>query len=141
LRKFIKKYKGWIFPILILIGIINTIWFFEKNYISQEDFFNKAVSDSYNESYNGIVKRKFYLKEGGRNVFILEKNGITMQLDYVYEKPNLYEFMEIGDTLIKKSGTNSIIIKRSKLDTTMYLKFENLKGAESYSKNNQYLNK
>jgi hypothetical protein len=136
-----KKYKGWIFPILILIGIINTIWFFEKNNISQEDFFNKAVSNSYNESYDGIVKRKFYLKEGGRNVFILEKNGITMQLDFVYEKPNLYEFMEIGDTLIKKSGTNSIIIKRSQLDTTLYLKFENLKGAESYSENNQYLNK
>jgi hypothetical protein len=141
LKKVWTKYKGLIFPVLILIGIINTIWFFEKNNISQEDFFNKAVSDSYNESYDGIVKRKFYIKEGGRNVFILEKNGITMQLDYVYEKSNLYEFMEIGDTLIKRKGTNSIIIKRSELDTTIYLKFENLKGAESYSVNNQYLNK
>lgn len=141
MTNFWTKYKGWIFPILILIGIINTIWFFEKNDISQEDFFNKAVSDSYNESYDGIVKRKFYLKEGGRNVFILEKNGITMQLDFVYEKPNLYEFMEIGDTLIKRNGTNSIIIKRSELDTTIYLKFENLKGVESYSETNRYLNK
>jgi hypothetical protein len=140
LKKVWTKYKGLIFPVLILIGIINTIWFFEKNNISQEDFFNKAVSDSYNESYDGIVKRKFYIKEGGRNVFILEKNGITMQLDYVYEKSNLYEFMEIGDTLIKRKGTNSIIIKRSELDTTIYLKFENLKGAELYSENNKYLN-
>ena len=135
-----KKYKCWIFPILILIGIINTIWFFEKNNISQEEFFNKAVSDSYNESYDGIVQRKFYLKEGGRNVFILEKNGITMQLDYVYEKPNLYEFIKIGDTLIKRRGTNSVIIKRSELDTTIYLKFGNLKGAELYSETNKYLN-
>ncbi len=109
--------------------------------MSQDDFFNKAVSDSYNQSYDGIVKQKFYIKEGGRNVFILEKNGITMQLDYVYEKPNLYEFMQIGDTLIKRNGTNSIIIKRSELDTTIYLKFENLKGAELYSENNKYLNK
>lgn len=136
-----KKYKDWIFPILILIGIINTIWLFKKNDFSQEDFFNKAVSESYNESYDGIVKQKFYLKEGGRNVFVLEKNGITMQLDYVYEKPNLYGFIEIGDTLIKRNGTNSIIIKRSELDTTIYLKFENLKGAKSNYENNQYLNK
>ena len=136
-----KKYKGWIFPILILIGIINTIWFFEKNDISQEEFFNQAVKTSYYRSYDGIVERKFYLKEGSRNVFVLEKNGKTLQLDYVYEKPNLYEFMEIGDTLIKRNGTNSVIIKRSELDTTIYLKFENLKGAESYSENNQYLKK
>ena len=135
-----KKYKGWIFPILILIGIINTIWFFEKNDISQEEFFNQAVKTSYYRSYEGIVKRKFYLKEGGRNVFVLEKNGKTLQTDYVYEKPNLYEFIEIGDTLIKRNGTNSVIIKRSELDTTIYLKFENLKGAELYSKNNKYLN-
>lgn len=136
-----KKYKDWIFPILILIGIINTIWFFEKNDISQEEFFNQAVKTSYYRSYDGIVKRKFHLKEGGRNVFVLEKNGKTLQLDYVYEKPNLYEFMEIGDTLIKRNGTNSVIIKRSELDTTIYLKFGNLKGAELYSVNNQYLNK
>jgi hypothetical protein len=135
-----KKYKGWIFLILILIGIINTIWFFEKNDISQEEFFNQAVKTSYNRSYEGIVKRKFYLKEGGRNVFVLEKNGKPLQTDYVYEKPNLYEFMEIGDTLIKRNGTNSVIIKRSELDTTIYLKFENLKGAELYSENNKYLN-
>ncbi|WP_282032689.1 hypothetical protein [Winogradskyella eximia] len=140
MKKLWTKYKGLIFPILILIGIINTIWFFTKNDISQEDFFNKAVSDSYNESYDGIVKRKFYLKEGGRNVFILEKNGITMQLDYVYENPNLYEFIKVGDTLIKRNGTNSVIIKRSELDTTIYLKFENLKGAELYSEKNEHLN-
>lgn len=141
MKKIWTKYKGLLFSVLILIGIINTIWFLKKNDVSQEDFFNKAVSDSYNESYNGIVQRKFYLKEGGRNVFILEKSGITMLLDYVYEKPSLYEFMEIGDTLIKRKGANSIIIKRSELDTTIYLKFENLKGAELYSKNNKYLNK
>ena len=136
-----KKYKSLIFLILIIIGILNTIWFFNKNSFSQEEFFNKVVKTSYYRSYDGIVQRKFYLKEGGRNVFVLEKNGKTLQLDYVYEKPNLYEFMEIGDTLIKRNGTNSVIIKRSELDTTIYLKFENLKGAESYSENNQYLNK
>jgi hypothetical protein len=113
LKKVWTKYKGLMFLILILIGIINTIWFFKKNSISQEDFFNKAVSDSYKESYDGIVKRKFYLKEGGRNVVVLEKNGIKTQIDFVYEKPNLYEFIDIGDTLIKKNGSNSIIIKRS----------------------------
>ncbi|MBD0825521.1 hypothetical protein [Aestuariibaculum marinum] len=140
MKQFWTKYKPLVFLILILIGIINTIWFLKTNEFSQEDFFNKAVFDSYNESYNGIIREKFYLKEGGRNIFVLDQDGITKRLDYVYQNPKLYEFLEIGDTLIKRPQTNSIIIKRTKLDTTINLKFENLKGTELYSKNNKYLN-
>tara|TARA_R100001369_G_C3294575_1_gene164553 strand:+ start:252 stop:638 length:387 start_codon:yes stop_codon:yes gene_type:complete len=126
--------------ILILIGIINTIWFFNKNSISQEDFFNNAVKTSYHRSYDGIVKRKYYQKEGGRNTIVIEKNGFETHFDYVYEKSYLYEFIEIGDTLIKRNRNNSIVIKRAELDTTINLKFENLKGAELYSEKNEFLN-
>ena len=70
----------------------------------------------------------------------LFQKKIEAQLDFVYERPNLYEFIKIEDTPIKRNGSNSIVIKRSELDTTIYFKFENLKGAELYSENNKYLN-
>ncbi len=141
MKEFWKKYKLLILILLFaVIGINGLKNIPEHFFYSQEEFFNNAVSESYNESYDGIVKRKFYLKEGGRDVIILNKNGITRQFDFVYENPNLYEFIKVGDTLIKKSGTNSIIIRRSELDTIINLKFENLKGAELHSDNNKYLN-
>ncbi len=138
--KTLSKYKFSFFLILILIGIITTIRFFDKNVISQEEFFNELVENSFRESYDGIVKQKYYLKEGGRDVIVLEKNGINTRLDYIHEKSNLYEFIKIGDTVIKKNGSNSITIKRLELDTTIYFKFDKVKNAELYSENNKYLN-
>ena len=49
-------------------------------------------------------------------------------------------FIKVGDTLIKRNGSNSIVIKRAELDTIINLKFENLKGAELYSEKNEFLN-
>ncbi|GGZ94705.1 MULTISPECIES: hypothetical protein [Flavobacteriaceae] len=139
MKRLWKKYKILIFPILILIGFINTVWFFDKHSISEEDFFNNAVKTSYNKSYDGIITQKFYKKEGGRDIIVLEKNGITTQMDFVYQNPILYQYLKVGDTLIKTKNSNSIVVKRAKLDTTINLTFENLKGVKKYSINNPYL--
>jgi hypothetical protein len=112
-----------------------------KNYESREEIFNEIVENSFKESYEGIIKKKYYLKERGFDVVILEENGTEIQLDYLHEKPNFYDFLKIGDTLIKQNDSNSIIIKRSELDTTIYFKFDNVKGSDLYSKNNDFLNK
>ncbi len=107
-----SKHKFTIFLILLLLGIVTTINLFTKNVVSQEEFFNDLVENSFRESYSGIVKKKYYLREGGRDVIVLLKDGIKTRLDYIHEKQNLYEFIEVGDTVIKKNGSNSIIIKR-----------------------------
>jgi hypothetical protein len=114
--------------------------FFYKNSFTQEEFFNKAVKTSYYRSYNGIVKRKYYLKEGGRHTIIIGKDGFKIHFDYVYEKQSLYEFIKVGDTLIKRSGSHSIVIKRSGFDTVIYLKLEKIKGVGLYFENNKFLN-
>jgi len=109
-------------------------------FYSQEEFFNNAVKTSYDRTYDGIVKHKYHLKEGNRGIIVIEKSGLKTELDYIYEKQNLYELIKIGDTIIKRKRTNSIAIKRNELDTIINLKFENIKGAELYSENNKYLN-
>ena len=135
------KNKPTIFLFLILLGIITTIRFFIKNTESQEDFFNELVESTFKESYDGIIKQKYYQKEGGRDIIVLHKNGIETKLEYPYEKPNFYKFLKIGDTLIKKKDTNSIIIKRLELDTIIHFKFDNVKGSQLYSENNKFLYK
>jgi hypothetical protein len=110
---------------------VNVIWFFKQNEISQGDFFNTAVSNSYQESYDGVVLEKYYDKYNhGKDVIVIENNGIKTKLDLSYEKKELYDFINIEDTLTKKINTNSLRIKRKNLDTIIALKFENIKGFE-----------
>lgn len=74
--KILSKYKNLIFTIIILIGIVNVIWFLKKTEISQEHFFNSAFSHSYEASYNGIVVEKYYDKDNhGRDVIVINNNG------------------------------------------------------------------
>lgn len=125
------KYKLLILTIIILIGIVNVIWFFKKTQISKEEFFNTAVSNSYKESYHGIVLEKYYDKYNhGRDVIVIENNGIKTKFDFVYQKKELYDFININDTLTKTVNTNFIRIKRKDLDTIIPLEFEMLKGSE-----------
>jgi len=133
------KYKGWVFLIIILIGIINVNWFFNKNSISQEEFFNNAVTTSYRESYEGVVIDKYHEKRGDREMIVIENNGTKRIFDYVYEKRDLFNFIKINDTLIKKGNTNRIQVKRNNFDTIIPLKFEKIKGFNIYSKNNNLI--
>jgi hypothetical protein len=139
LKKIWKKYKGWAISIVMLIGIVSVIWFFNKNYITQEEFFNNAVSNSYIESYSGVVVDKYYEKNGGRDRIVVENNGVKRIFDFVYETGELHDFVQINDTLIKIKNTNQILIKRNNFDTLFPLKFENLKGSDIYSKGNELI--
>lgn len=109
--------------------------------MSQEEFFNKAVSGSYQKSYKGIVIKKYYNKDHGRDIIIIENKGFKRIFDLVYEKKELYSFIKINDTLIKEIKTNYLRIKRKNLDTILYLKFENIKGSDIYSNRNNLIEK
>ncbi len=128
------KKKEILFIILIGAGFIITSIFFSKNYKSQEDFYNQAVNEILLESYYGVVVNKFYDKYNhGRNKVIISHNNIENALDFVYEKQEIYNFIKIGDTLIKEKNLLEFQIKRKNLDTVIKLKFENIKGYEDFS--------
>ena len=111
--------------IYILIGLV----FFSCKFKSQEDFYYESIDETLEEHYNGVVVSKFYDKfnHGINKVLILDNNNNNKELDFVYEKPSLYEYIRIGDTLIKEKGTLKLRIKRVFLDTIIELKLENIK--------------
>lgn len=118
---------------IILLGVIVTAIFFKKNYVSHEDFYIETVKNEALESYHGIVINKFYDKYNhGRDIIVLDQGVTEIEVDLVYQNPNLYKFIEIGDTLIKKKKSLNLQIKRKNFDTIIQFKFENIKGYERF---------
>ena len=125
---------------LILLGIINVIYFFNNNLISQEEFFNKAVYNSFKESYRGIVTNKYRdVDNHSRDLIIIQNNKTRKSLDFVYHRKELYNFIKINDTLIKDINTNHLKIKRKNLDTIISFGFENIKNSGVFSQKNNFI--
>lgn len=143
MKKIWKKYKFWLLLVLIsFIGINGYRNIPEYFFFSKEEFFNNAVKMSYDESYSGIVEKKYYDKYNhGRNIIVIENNGIDRKLDYIYHGQGLYDFIKLGDSILKNNNSNSIRLKRNKLDTIIFLRFENIIGAKIYSEKNEMLEK
>ncbi len=118
-----------IFLALVLIGVAMTIYFFVDIDMSQKSFYDHAVENSKNRSYRGVVVKKNYdQNDGGREKIVLasELDGL-LEMDFIYEKPNLYEYIKVGDTLEKKKKSLELRILRGNQDTTFILEFKNLK--------------
>jgi hypothetical protein len=115
-----------------LLAIFNLKNIPEYFFWSDEEFFNNAVSTSFDESYHGVVIEKYH--DQGRNIILIKNDNGLKSLDYVYQKKAIYKWVSIGDSIIKKTETNTIRIKNSRFDTLILLKFDNLKGYEIYSK-------
>ncbi len=122
------KVKTKLLMVSISIGMIMTIYFFSSLDISQKSFYERAVVNSKNGSYRGVITKKF--NGAGREKIMLDYGRIEM--DFVYERSSLYEFIQIGDTLVKKRDSLQIRIIREALDTIIPLKFENIKDSKKY---------
>ncbi len=109
--------------------------------ITQKEFFDKVVYDEYHARYSGIVVDK-YIDEGNhlRRIVELKHNvfGINKK-DFTFQSLEFFDFIKVGDTLIKDSKTVKLGIKRMDLDTIISLDFGNLKGHDIYNRENPFL--
>ncbi|MCF6296217.1 MAG: hypothetical protein L3J25_11095 [Flavobacteriaceae bacterium] len=119
-----------LFFIILSLGIITTIIFFINNYESPNDFYPNAVNKSFARSYEGVVIKKFI--SGARKKIVLNDSSFKEEIDFIYEKFDIYEFIQLGDTLLKEKNSLNLQIKRRSFDTIIQLKFENIKGSENY---------
>jgi hypothetical protein len=132
----IKKMNQRITILLILIfGILAC------DILSEKEYFDKIVYDSYHTKYDGILIEKFIDKNhGSRPIFVLQNEfSDNHRVDFVFQSKKLYDFLKIGDTVFKNRKSISINIKRKGLDTLVNLDFRNLKNHEIYSRENKYL--
>jgi len=107
--------------ILLLIGFILFIWlnptmgervckFYEedKNYGYEGDVVNKYI-DSLNHSYPIVVFGPGY-------------KG-TERIDYTHDVSGLFEFIQVGDKVIKKKGTYDVVVTRGDKESIFTLDY------------------
>lgn len=129
---------------ITLIVIITTISFLVGLYVLknklnenvgiQKDIFKTIAISYYNKSFSGIVTEKFIDSSNHNFKKIVLKNsyedGREVRLDY--EWPELYYFVEIGDSIFKKKKSLDMRLKRTELDTMIRLNFSYIKNSEDY---------
>ncbi|NVN18056.1 hypothetical protein GUA46_06870 [Muricauda sp. HICW] len=126
--------KKWILisiTALLIIWVVVTINLFNREVVSQEKFFDQAVKQVYKENFHGLVTKKYIDKNNrGRKKIVLDHGA--EEVDLVYEKSELYDFIRLNDSIEKKKNTLYLRIKRNDKDTLIILKFENVKGYSNY---------
>ncbi|MEK6155681.1 hypothetical protein WIW50_20645 [Flavobacteriaceae bacterium 3-367] len=108
---------------------------------TQKEKFDKHVYDEYHSKYNGIVIAK-YIDNNDHNRHIIkiehEVFGINRK-DLTFQSLQLFDFIQVGDTLLKDNQSIKLNIKRMNLDTVIPLDFGNVKGKNLYYWENQYV--
>jgi hypothetical protein len=120
-------YKIW--GIFCLVGIIGvSVWFYHK--VPAHSYYNSdEIKDSYlKESYNGEVIDK-YIDEDQHNYhkIILNEEGNQRTILMDWEKGGLFNIVQVGDTLQKKSDKLEVRLKRKNIDTIIKMLFYNSK--------------
>lgn len=115
--------------ILMILVIIGGLWFINTRHPKNKDFFE--VNTSYkNERYSGRTLKKFVDEnQHYYHKVVLNSNGYNDLSDVIYldSQIDLFNFIEVGDSLIKKSGEMQVrIIRESEnLDTIYQMQFNN----------------
>lgn len=72
------------------------------------------------DEYSGVVINKFIDKEKHNyRTVIIKKEDKEHTVVFSFVMGGLYEFIEVGDTLFKKTGTLELHLKRKNLDTVI----------------------
>lgn len=71
-----------------------------------------------NDIYSGVVIKKFINREQhNHRTLIIKQKDIEHVVLFNFVMEGLYEFIEVGDSLSKKSGSLDLRLKRKDLDT------------------------
>ena len=112
--------------ILMILVIIGGVWFVNTREYSDEDYF-KAVKMYKRNTYEGRVLDKYIDKRYYEYITLMEYYKIKTTISMDLEISGLYDYIKVGDSLIKKSGEMQVrIIRESEnLDTIYQMQFNN----------------
>ena len=110
--------------ILALIGIPIILIFLrvvqKDSSISYEEFINRYRT----EEYSGLVIAKYIDRDehNYQKVILKHEYGERILL-FNHETGGLFNYIEVGDSLVKKNGTLDVNILRENFDTTITMRF------------------
>jgi len=110
----------------LLIGsfvlIISAQMFFSCS--SAQESYDNVVKSYRQEKYSGVIINKFIDKDEHMNkkVIVKHKYGEKVIL-FNFEAGGLYDYLIVGDSVIKNDGEIKLRVIRNDIDTTIEMKF------------------
>jgi len=109
------------------IGLMFIFNWFSKIKLSPEEHFNRAVNAYIIEEYSGIIINKFIDREEHNfKKVIINENSSERVILLDIEQGGLFEFLNVGDSIIKTKGNLKVKVIRNNVDTLIEMKFESL---------------
>lgn len=119
--------KNIFFRIWILsafIGLIGVLYWFNTEVPKSKTKIEQVVNIYKSKSFSGLVTKRYIDKEQhGYHKVILINEGKENVVIMDWEKGGLFNFIQVGDTLNKSSGSLNVHLKREKLDTVIKMRF------------------
>jgi hypothetical protein len=115
------------FIISMIMGI--TIWFlFKDAFLNLDDMVNKLRCESQKEAMKENIKRGVilskYLDKDQRNLRTIKYvngNDTLVSEIFFYEGSDFYEYLHVGDSIRKESGSLKFFVKRDGRDSSYVL--------------------
>ncbi|HRW21694.1 MAG TPA: hypothetical protein PLO05_09845 [Bacteroidales bacterium] len=116
-----------IWLVLCIIGlVVVSIWFRNITPKAEEEI-NQAIDAYKKEEFQGTIIKKFIDKnEHSFKKVIITENQDKRTILFDIETSGIYDYFEIGDSIIKEKGTLEVRIIRHDLDTILEMKFVEL---------------
>ena len=114
--------KIWL--IACILGAIIVFTWFNSIKLSPKEEINRAVNAYRIEEYSGVIINKFVDRdEHNFKKVILNENNLERVILLDIEQGGLFEFLNIGDSIIKTKDNLKVRVIRNDIDTTIEMKF------------------
>lgn len=132
-----KSSKILIVVVLIVMGWIFRFYLMNKKVENalglNDDFFISVAQTYYNDSFSGIVSKKFIDWDNhGYKKIVLVNQSKTREVRLDYEWIGLFKFIEVGDSISKEKNNLDMRLRRKELDTIIRLNFSGIKNSWDY---------
>lgn len=109
---------------LALIGILFLIKHIDENALDRAYMFDDAYRQ---KEFTGIILDKYIdIKEHQNKTIILKEDYNERTIIFNLEKNGIFDFFEVGDSIIKVAGTLQVRVIRHNIDTVLDMKFSGL---------------
>lgn len=132
-----KSLKILVIVVLVVVGWIFGFYLMKKKVEEavglNDDFFIKVAITYYDDSFSGVVSKKFIdWEQHGFKKVVLVNQSETREIRLDYEWMELFKFIKVGDSVTKEKKTLDMRLTRNELDTMIRLNFSNIKNSWDY---------
>lgn len=109
---------------LSFVGMILLLFWIKSVIPTDEEELNSAVNAYRMKEYNGVVIDKFIDRdEHNFKKIIVNEDNMKKTLLFNIETSGIFDYFEVGDSIIKRNGSLQVRVLRHDLDTVLKMEF------------------